>query len=204
MRISMSTDFYILKNVGNGVFVPVDDKDIEDVSIGGYEFHVGDMSVPFDWEAYEGGWDRNGFYSFSTGRGWFFNNFELDTCYDEHYAEIGLKRENVTAAFLASAHHIEEFYINFVGKDGKECEAGDWKANGDADAPYRLMLLQVSFEDVDAEKTYPVDPKVIDAFNKGEKLLGLNSVLDSAQSRGQKAPANEIGKNDLSIEGFSL
>ena len=30
--------------------------------------------------------------------------------------------------------------INFVGKDGKECETGHWKANGDQDAPYRLKL----------------------------------------------------------------
>lgn len=181
MKISMNAEFQILKNV-EGAFVPIDDNEIEDVSIGGYEFVIGGLNVPFDWEAYEGGWDYNGFYSFSTGRGWFFNNFELDSCYDEAYEELGLKREDITADFLASAQHINDFYVNFVTKDGVECEAGWWETNRQDDAPYRFALRSVSFEDVEAEQAYTVSPDVVDAFNKGERLYtaGLEDTIANA------------------------
>ena len=172
MKISMNAEFQFLKNV-NGAFVPIDDNEIEDVSIGGYEFVIGGLRVPFDWEAHEGGWDYNGFYSFSTGRGWFFNDFELDTCYDEAYEELGLKREDITAVFLASAQHINDFYVNFVTKDGAECEAGFWKDNAKDDAPYRLALRSVSFEDVETGRIYNMNSAVVNAFNNGDKLRVL-------------------------------
>lgn len=199
MKISMVADFYILKNIGNGEFVPMDDSEILDVSIGGYSFEIGAYMVPFDWEAHEGGWDKDGFYGFTTGCGWFFTNYELDECYDDCYAEIGLKREDISAEFLASAHHIDDFYINFVGKDGKECEAGYWKANCDPDAPYRLKLLKVCFDDIDGEKAYPVDPRVIDAFNKGEKLLGLDNIIESAEGRSQCVYEEPSGSRKMEL-----
>lgn len=181
MKISMSAEFQILKNVG-GVFVPMNDSEIEDVSVGGYEFVVGGLNVPFDWEAHEGGWERDGFLSFSTGRGWFFNNFELDSCYDEAYKEIGLSRDDITAEFLASAQYINDFFVSFVTKDGDECEAGWWEANGKDDSQYKLYLRKVGFEDVDSERFYEVAPDVLSAFNNGERLYvrDLENVIANA------------------------
>lgn len=204
MKISMVADFEILKNLGNGQFARMDDSEIQDVSIGGYTFEVGGYRVPFDWEAHEGGWDKEGFYSFDTGVGWFFKNYELDSCYDDCYAEMGLLRADITAAFLASAHHIDDFYINFVDKDGRECEAGHWKANGDPNAPYRLRLLKVQLEDIDSERVYSIDPKVIDAFNKGERLLGLDNVLGSAESRSDNISAEKFGRENSSTDELLL
>lgn len=187
MKISMVADFAILKNLGNGQFGAMFSDEIVDVSIGGFTLHSGDYRVPFDWKAYEHGWQSMGlgceYYSFTSGVGWMFRDYELDECYDDCYVEMGLKREDISAAFLASSHHIDDFYINFVGKDGKECEVGHWKANGDPNAPYRLRLLKVQFEDIDEEKIYDVDRKVLNAFNKGEKLLGLDHVIETAEDR---------------------
>lgn len=186
-KISMVADFYILKNLGNGQFGAMFSDEIVDVSIGGFTFHSGQYRVPFDWKAYEHGWEDMGlgceYYSFTSGIGWMFRDYELDRCYDDCYAEMGLKREDITAEFLASAHHIDDFYINFVDKDGRECEAGHWKANGDKEAPFRMWLLKVGFEDVDGEKVYEVDRKVIEAFNNGSKVIGLDGVLSVAKER---------------------
>lgn len=202
MRISMNADFYIMKNIGNGEFVPMSDQEIEDVSVGGYSFHIGNREVPFDWEAHEGGWDKEGFFSFTTGYGWFFNNFELDECYDEHYAEIGLKREDITATFLASAHHIEDFYINFV-VNGKECECGYCRNNSSPEALYRLQLLKVNFVDIETGMVHDVNPAVLSAFNKGEKLVALDNVIESAAYRSNAVLVDKSGfESDKSQERY--
>ncbi len=182
MKISMNGEFQILKNIGDGAFVPMDDNDIADICPGGFRFVIGGVEVPFDWEAAESGWGYDGVYEFTTGRGWFYNDFELDSCYDEAYEELGLKREDITAEFLASAQHINDFYVNFVTKDGAECEAGWWADNGKDDAKYKLSLRSVSFEDVEAGRAYDVSPDVVDAFNKGERLyaLGLENTIANA------------------------
>ena len=170
MKISMNAEFQILKNVG-GAFVPMDENDIEYVGPGGFRFVIGGIEVPFDWEAAESGWGYDGVYEFTTGRGWFYNDFELDSCYDEAYEELGLKREDITAEFLASAQHINDFFVSFVTKEGKECEAGWWETNGKDDAPYKLALRSVSFEDVENERLYSVKTAVVNSFNKGVRLV---------------------------------
>lgn len=182
MKTSMEAHFNILKNAGNGVYVTVGEDEIEYLSVGSLRFHIDKLNVPFDWNACAIGWDENGFINYTSGRGWFFNDFELDTCYDEYYAEIGLLREDISAEYLASTNHIEDFYLNFVCH-GEELETGYYESNADNTAPYKLELLRVCFEDVDSGKLYYVAPEVIASFNKGEKGVSLESIIASAEAR---------------------
>lgn len=163
----MQTDFRILKNIGAGNYVPVREEEFTTLGVGGFCFEVGKHNIPFDWTAYSGGWDDKGYFSFSTGYGWM-NDFELDDCYDDEYKDIGIKREDLSAEYLASVHHIEEFYIDFeIEGDTKECGIGD---NTQKDAKYKLELLKVQFEDIDTGKVFTVNPVVLTAFNNGDKL----------------------------------
>ena len=188
MRISMGAQFQILKNVGGGAFVPMNEREAIDVGIGGFSFRVGDKAVPFDWSAFTGCWGENEVLNFLTGYGWV-NDFELDSCYDEAYAEIGLKREDISAKFLASTHHIEDFFVYFI-HDGEEREVGFCENNASCDARYKLKLFKVVFSDVDTETMYEVASKVLDSFNKGDKAVLLDSVLESAVQK-----SNDFGLN---------
>ena len=40
-------------------------------------------------------------FSFTTGKGPFFNDYEIPDYWDEEYKEIGITREEITAEFLA-------------------------------------------------------------------------------------------------------
>lgn len=169
MKLSMNVDFRILKRDSNDKFVPMGEDEAKSVGIGGFCFSVGDKQIPFDWTAYSGNWDDRGYYSFVTGYGWM-NDFELDECFDEEYEKLGIKREDISAKMLASAQAIDEFYVDFEVEcsDGvDECGVGE---NTDKSSDYRLELLRVAFEDIETGRTYDINPVVLDAFNKGEKL----------------------------------
>lgn len=195
--VAMEAEMEILKNAGNGTFVKMSEKDILDVCVGGYMFEVGEYKVPFDWEAHESGWNSDGAFVLNTGTGWMFRNFELDSCFDECYEGMGLDREMITAEFLSGVHHIDDFYINFVDKDGKECEVGSWKANGDVESPFRLKLNRVLFQDVTTARAYLVKQQVLDSFNRGERLIGLEGVISAAVTRSEgdrdKGPGTRDG-----------
>lgn len=167
MKISMLMDFKILKRNDAGEYVAMDNSQANAVSVGGYSFDIGDKSVPFDWDAFTGV-EHNKVFEFATGKGFVFNDYELAEYYDEQYEEMGLTREDISANFLASVHHIEEFFVNFEDGD-KICGVGGFYDNADKDAPYKLELLEVSFEDLETGKFYDVKPEVLTAFNKGER-----------------------------------
>lgn len=198
----MEAEMEILKRLENGVYVRMTDEDVLDVCVGGYAFEVGGLRVPFDWEAHESGWNQDGTFGVNTGTGWMFKNFELDHCNDEAYGEIGLDRDKITAEFLAGAEHIDDFYINFVDKDGKECEVGGWKANGDVESPFKLKLNRVLFQDVNLEKAFLVRQEVLDCFNKGVRFRELENVLENALKRSEAAPELSIDKGGYGAKGL--
>lgn len=160
MKISMLVDFQILQKI-NGEYIPISKKKVDSLSIGGYYFIINGKAVPFDWDAFEGD-EENNIFSFETGYGFMFNDFELSDCYDEDYEALGISRENITARFLASAERIDEFHINFINENGDEVDLGN---NNDED--YRIKILEIVFVDIETEKEYKVEQKVLDDYNKG-------------------------------------
>lgn len=166
MRISMFGKFQILKKHDDN-YIPLTRESVNALSIGGYGFEVEADSIPFDWDAFSCSYyEEDKAFHFETGTGWFFNDYELSECYDEIYEEIGLKRENITAEFLASAHHINEFFVNFDDENGKECEAG-WYDDNAKDSQYKINIMELAFHDIETNIDYNVKQEVLDRYNKG-------------------------------------
>ena len=97
----------------------------------------------------------------------FFDDYEISDCYDESFEEIGMSREDVTAEFLASVEHINEFYVNFEDINGNECGCGEYDENRN-DKEYRIKILEMGFVDMKTEEAYKVNQEVLEAYNKGE------------------------------------
>lgn len=165
MKISMIVDFQILEK-RNKKYVPVTKDNISCLSVGGFTFEIGDNAVPFDWDASSGD-EENGIFHFETGWGPFFNDFELTDCFDDDYEEMGIKREDISAEFLASVHHIQEFFLGFDDENGDECTAG-WYSDNAKDSFYKVKLLSMAFEDIETTEHYQVPNEVLDGYNKGE------------------------------------
>ena len=165
MKISMLVDFQILKN-NNGNFVPLSNKEATSVSIGGFSFEIGDDTIPFDWDAFYGT-EINKVFEFQTGKGFLWNDYEISDCYDEAYEGMGIKKEDITAKYLASVSHIDEFFVDFDDADGKEQGIG-WFAENTDEAQYKINILEMSFYDLTTQTEYPVKQEVLDKYNKGE------------------------------------
>lgn len=161
----MIVSFQILKN-NNGNFIPLSNKEAQAVSIGGYSFEIEDYMIPFDWDAFYGSEENNTFH-FETGRGIFFNDYEISDCYDEIYEEIGITKEEITAEFLASTTHIEEFFVYFDDSDGMDHGLG-WYIDNVDDSQYKINIIEMSFLDMDANIEHLVAREVLNRYNKGE------------------------------------
>lgn len=161
MKISMYATFQILENK-NGKLIPLSKKEVTSLSIGGYYFVVNRKEIPFDWDAFSGDEEDNTF-EFETGYGFLFDDFELSDCYDEDYAELGIARENITAAFLAGVEEIREFHVNFINENNEECDLG---TNRDIER-YKIELLEILFTDVETQTDFKVMQEVLDKYNKG-------------------------------------
>lgn len=163
----MYSDFQILcKSNANGEYAPLSNKKAQLVSVGGFGFEINGNSIPFDWEAYSGT-ESNNVFHFETGRGLFFNSYELLDCYDDDLKVIGLTRDDITAEFLASVSRINEFYVDFQN-DGRECNVGEsFQNNVDSESEYKLKLLAITFTDIDSEEDYSVSERVLEKFNSG-------------------------------------
>lgn len=147
-------------------FVPLISDDIFNLSIGGYSFEINDDLIPFDWDAFNVS-EENGIFNFETGRGPFFNDYEIPDYFDEEYKEIGLTREEITAEFLASTHCIEDFFVNFDDYNGKEHGIG-WCVDNVNSSQYKINIIELLFVDVKTLSEYPVSKEVISKYNKGE------------------------------------
>ena len=193
MKLSMMSDFKILKRNENGEFAPMTNCLAQTVSVGGFSFDINGQSIPFDWDAFTGA-ENDGVFRFFTGKGFLFNDYELSSNYDEMYQEMGLNREDISAEFLASVEHIDEFYVDFQSFEPFEDDYTDvgigWYAdNAKADAEYKLELVAISFKDMETGKVYDVNPKVLEAFNKGMDMqyehhkASLAELINSAESK---------------------
>ena len=161
MKTSMIVSFQILESKQ-----PLSSDDINNLAIGGFSFEIGDDLIPFDWDA-SSGYEENSVFHFETGRGPFFNDYEISDYFDEDYKEIGIKRENISAEFLASVRNIEDFFVNFDNKEGKEQGIG-WCATNNNKSQYKINILKMSFLDLDTQKVYPVSKQVLNRYNRGE------------------------------------
>ena len=160
MKITMDATFQILENK-NGQLVPLSKKEVLGLSIGGYYFVISKKEVPFDWDAFCGDEEDNVF-SFTTGYGFAWNDFELSDCYDEDYELLGIKREDITAEYLASVDEIKEFHINFINESDEECDFG---SNTDIDR-YKVRMIEIVFTDIE-DNTFKVRQEVLGKFNEG-------------------------------------
>ena len=165
MDISMLVNFQILKKQGRK-FMALSNKEAQSVSIGGFSFEIGEYTIPFDWDAFYGA-EENGVFMFETGRGLFFNDYEISDCYDEIYEDIRITREEITAEFLASVTHIDEFFVCFDDSDGMDHSLG-WYVDNTDDPQYKINIIKMSFLDLMAQNEYVVAQNVLDKYNKGE------------------------------------
>ena len=163
MKIQMIADFKLhQRNKTNGFFRQMTKEVLDDICPGGFTFEIDGKAVPFDWDAGSTS-EKDGIFHYESGYGPFFNDFEISDCYDEEYKELGLKREAISAKFLASVTNINDFYINLVlkGEDG-DCDAGD---NSDPDAEFFVEILSICFEDRETGDAFYVRKKVIRNYN---------------------------------------
>ena len=164
MKIAMIGEFQILGK-HKGEFISLTSDDVHGMSIGGYSFEVNGDLIPFDWDAFTAS-EENGVFSFTTGKGPFFNDYEIPDYWDEEYNEIGITREEITAEFLASVSHIEDFFVDFEDSDGNEHGIG-WFADNVNDSQYKVSLIEIIFVEVNTGKEYPVSKEVINKYNHG-------------------------------------
>lgn len=162
--ISMIGSFQILKKQDKE-FVPLTSDDVFSMSVGGYSFEINEDLIPFDWDAFSAS-EEDGVFSFETGRGPFFNDYEIPDYWDEEYKEIGITREEITAEFLASVGHIEDFFVNFDDSDGKEHGIG-WFADNVNSSQYKVNILDLAFVNVETADEYPVSKEVVNKYNHG-------------------------------------
>ncbi len=148
-----------------GKFVPLASDDVQNLSIGGYSFEINDDLIPFDWDAFSCN-EENGVFSFETGRGPFFNDYEIPDYFDEEYKEIGITKEEITAEFLASAESIEDFFVNFDDHNGKEHGIG-WCVDNVNSSQYKINIIEILFVDIETQNEYPLPKEVLSKYNKG-------------------------------------
>lgn len=161
----MIVSFQILEN-RKGNFIPLSNDEAKCVSIGGYSFEIKNTSIPFDWDAFYGA-EENKIFNFQTGCGLLFNDYEISDCYDEAYEDIGITREEITAEFLASVSHIEEFFVDFNDNNGYEHDIG-WFADNIKNAQYKVKLIEMLFIDMETQNKYPVSQSVLEQYNIGK------------------------------------
>lgn len=105
-----------------------DKDDVAAIDFGGYNFKINDQDIPFDFKGYGVNIkeDSNGKYlELDTSIKSFLNVFDIDfELFKEEYDSLGLKNEDITAKFLASASKINEFYFLLEDKNGNEYADG--------------------------------------------------------------------------------
>lgn len=133
-------------------------KDDYTFDVGGYSFIVNGNEIPFDFEAF--GYDIESdnekvYLNYQSGRGFAFNEFDVDSCFDDEYKKLGLTRDDITAKFLSSTNKITEFYISLYNSKYDREEAID-----------KFKIDYIKFIDCITDEEFEVDTKVLEDFNK--------------------------------------
>ena len=160
--VDMYAKFLIFEKNENGQFELLKKDDIQDLFAGGFTFEIDGKSIPFDFEASAVNY-TDGIFYYESGQGSFFNAHYLDDVFDEIYELKKVKRNELTAAVLASATGIEEFFVNFWDNDETEFGIGD---NLEIDPDLRIEIIEIGFSDENAN-CFNVSPDVIRKFNAG-------------------------------------
>lgn len=80
---------------------------------------------------------------------------------------IGIAKEDITAEFLASVTHIDEFFVDFEDANENEQALGVCGQNGDDEEEYRIKILEMKFIDMETDSEYYVKQNVLEDYNKG-------------------------------------
>ena len=166
MKIYTTATFKILA-LKDGKYEALTKKEFSDLCVGGFTFLIDGKEVPFDFDAHVCNEDK-GIFTYESGYGFVFNDFEPSDCYDRDLEEIGLSRAHLTPFFLSHVSEIKEFHLNFLieenGKE-KEVDIGDADENILPDIPFKIELLDLYFEGEEDEKEYQVKKEVLQKFN---------------------------------------
>lgn len=129
-------------------------KETSNVSMGDFVFSTNDMEIPFGFDA--GSYEFTNLsddklrVDFTSGNGILYNDFDINKDYDDVYAKLGLKREDITAKFLSEVVNIKELNYEFT----------DHNENN-----HILVINHISFID-ESNNAYRVSEDVICKFNK--------------------------------------
>ena len=139
-------------------------KDDYTFDVGGYSFIINGKEIPFDFEAY--GYDIESdnekvYLTYQSGTGFAFNEYDVDSCFDDEYTKLGLTRDDITAKFLSSTNKISEFYISLYNLKYDKEESLD-----------KFKIDYIKFIDYITDEEFEVDKKVLEDFNKN--FLTLN------------------------------
>jgi hypothetical protein len=156
----MIADFRILALKDGKYMVFTGDDIIPGVAVGEFWFSIDGKDVHFDFDGYCLSEGENGVFSYMSCCG-------VDDYYDEDLASIGLSTQSLTAPFLASVSEIKDFHVNFLieSDEEEEIDIGDFEENVRADIPYKIELLNISFQDFDLGEEFSVKEDVLKKFN---------------------------------------
>lgn len=139
--------------------VPGYDKARDSLLFGGYSFICNEKEIPLDFSGTSGSIRQNGdvlSVSFSTGDTPLITDYFLDDSYESAYSDIGLRIQDITAAFLAKTTGISEFMVS-LELDGKEYHPEEICRLG------KFSIRSLAFSD--QKNVYPVKSDVLDEFN---------------------------------------
>ena len=160
--------------------LPGFDKDRDSFLFGGYSFVCDGKVIPVDFSGTAWDIEQEGDtvqISFVTGKTSLLTDYYLDPCYEDDYANSGLRYQDITAEFLSQATAISEFMIG-LEMDGREYQTEDLAKLGD------FKLKSLCFES--EEKEHPFSQRILDAFNeslRNERISSLDHQIHSASSR---------------------
>lgn len=139
-------------------------EDIGTVTFGGFSFCIDDEYIPFDYEAFTTypyqREDGKVTLEYVSGRGFLFNEYTLDSSYEDMYDDMDLNIEDIDAKMLSKVSIIEELFHELYHKDDKHEEKC-----------YDIIIDSITFVDLDDWENkveYPVAQEVIDAYNQKE------------------------------------
>ena len=209
MKIYTTATFKILA-LRDGKYEGLTKKEVSDLCVGGFTFLINGKEVPFDFDAHVCNEDK-GIFTYESGYGFVFNDFEPSDCYDSDLEEIGLSRAHLTPFFLSHVSEIKEFHLNFLmKKNGKEEEIdiGDSEENIIPDTPFKIELLDIYFKGENDDTEYRVNKKVVQKFNGEEdpfdKLVRTARELAENTPNGCVQDADTILHDILSEADFEI